>query len=57
MLSGVFSRLNLITREELDVQEKVLLRTREKLTILESKVAKLEEQLGLSVWHRQVGLI
>ena len=48
VLSGVFSRLDLVTREEFDVQEKVLLHTREKLIILGSKVAKLEEQLGLS---------
>ncbi len=48
VLSGVFSRLDLVTREEFDVQEKMLLQTREKLIILGSKVAKLEEQLGLS---------
>ncbi len=48
VLSGVFSRLDLVTREDFDVQEKMLLQTREKLIILGSKVAKLEEQLGLS---------
>ncbi len=48
LLTGAFSRLDLVTREEFDVQEKVLLRTREKLIILESKVAAMEEQLGLS---------
>ncbi len=48
LLTGAFSRLDLVTREEFDVQEKVLLRTREKLIILESKVAAIEEQLGLS---------
>jgi len=48
VLSGAFARLDLVTREEFDVQQEVLLRTREKLTTLESKVAALEEQLGLS---------
>lgn len=48
VLSGAFSRLDLVKREEFDVQQEVLLRTREKLTALESKVAALEEQLGLS---------
>jgi len=45
-LSGVFSRLDLVTRDEFDVQQNVLQRTREKLTQLEAKVAELEQQLG-----------
>ncbi len=48
VLSGAFARLDLVTREEFDVQQEVLIRTREKLTTLESKVATLEGQLGLS---------
>ncbi len=48
LLTAAFSRLDLVTREEFDVQQEVLLRTREKLILLESKVAALEEQLGLS---------
>lgn len=48
LLTAAFSRLDLVTREEFDVQQEVLLRTREKLIILESKVAALEEQSGLS---------
>lgn len=48
VLSGAFSRLDLVKREEFDVQQEVLLRTREKLSALESKVAAFEEQLGLS---------
>lgn len=35
-------KLNLVTREEFDVQQQVLLRTREKLEVLEAKVAELE---------------
>lgn len=48
VLSGVFSRLDLVTRDEFDIQQEVLQRTREKLTQLESKVQELEQQLGLS---------
>jgi BMFP domain-containing protein YqiC len=43
-LQSVFSRLNLITREEFDVQQEVLLRTREKLTALEARVAAMEDK-------------
>ena len=35
-------KLNLVTREEFDIQQQVLLRTREKLEALEAKVAELE---------------
>ncbi len=42
VLQGVFAKLNLVTREEFDVQQAVLLRTREKLEALEAKVAALE---------------
>lgn len=45
LLAGFFSRLDLVTREEYDVQRDVLLRTREKLTQLEAKVAELERRL------------
>ncbi|NNJ93060.1 MAG: accessory factor UbiK family protein [Gammaproteobacteria bacterium] len=36
------SNLNLVTREEFDVQAKVLARTRAKLELLEKQVAELE---------------
>jgi len=42
MLQGVFSRLDLVTREEFDVQSEVLVRTREKLSRLEARIAELE---------------
>jgi BMFP domain-containing protein YqiC len=42
LLTGFFNRLDLVTREEYDVQREVLLRTREKLAQLEAKVAELE---------------
>lgn len=46
MLASLFSRLDLVTREEFDVQQAVLLRTREKLEALERTVATLEAQLA-----------
>lgn len=42
MMESVFTRLNLVTREEFDVQAQVLSRTREKLTELEAKIDELE---------------
>ena len=44
VLASVFSRLDLVTREEFDVQREVLLRTRERLSELEQKVAGLERR-------------
>ena len=41
-VSAALSRLDLVSREEFDVQSAVLARTREKLTALEATVAKLE---------------
>lgn len=46
VLQSVFAKLDLVTREEFDVQQAVLLRTREKLEALEAKVAALEAQHG-----------
>ena len=42
MLSSTFARLDLVTREEYDVQARVLARAREKLAALEARVAELE---------------
>ena len=42
LLSGFFAKLDLVTREEFDVQTQVLQRTREKLKSLEERVARLE---------------
>ena len=42
-LVSLFARLDLVTREEFDVQSEVLARTREKLTQLEAKLAELEK--------------
>ena len=45
MLTSLFARLDLVTREEFDVQRQVLLRTREKLALLETRVSELERML------------
>lgn len=42
MLAGVFDKLQLATREELEIQQQVLARTREKVAALEARIAKLE---------------
>ncbi len=44
-MQGVFDRLNLVSREELEVQEQVLSRTRARLQELEKRIAELEENL------------
>ncbi len=44
MLTTIFSKLDLVTREEFDVQQAVLIRTREKLDLLEARLAELEGQ-------------
>ena len=46
MLASLFARLDLITREEFDVQQEVLKRTREKLAEMEKRVAELEKKNG-----------
>ena len=43
MLAATFARLDLVTREEFDVQSEVLARTREKLAKLEARLAELEK--------------
>jgi len=48
LLSGAFSRLDLVTRDEFDIQQEVLQRTREKLMILEGRVSELEACLKLT---------
>jgi len=42
LLNSAFTRLDLVTREDFDVQVALLARTREKLTALEARVAALE---------------
>jgi hypothetical protein len=44
-MQGVFDRMNLVSREELEVQEQVLQRTRTRLQELEKRIAELEAKL------------
>lgn len=42
LLRGIFTKLELVTREEFDVQSQVLLRTRAQLEVLEKRLNELE---------------
>jgi len=46
LLQAAFARLDLVTREEFDVQRKVLARSREKLDALEQQLLRLEASPG-----------
>ena len=46
-LEAALAKMDLVTREEFDVQSAVLARTREKLQKLEAQVAELERQAGV----------
>ncbi|EEW2497909.1 accessory factor UbiK family protein [Escherichia coli] len=43
-LQAQLTRLDLVSREEFDVQTQVLLRTREKLALLEQRMSELENR-------------
>ena len=45
LIKGAFTKMELVSREEFDVQAEVLKNTREKLVQLEAKLAELEETL------------
>ena len=42
ILQSIFTKMDLVSREEFEVQQQVLLRTREKLSDLERRIAELE---------------
>lgn len=44
LLTSGFAKLDLVTREEFDIQAALLARTREKLAALEARVAALEAE-------------
>ena len=44
MLAATFARLDLVTREEYDVQVRLLARAKEKLAALEARVAQMESR-------------
>ncbi len=43
MLNGMLGKLDVVTREEFDIQAQVLARTRERLQALEARVEALEK--------------
>jgi BMFP domain-containing protein YqiC len=45
ILQGALEKMNLVSREEFEVQKSVLARTREKLEKLEARVAELEQRI------------
>ncbi|MCP9758925.1 accessory factor UbiK family protein [Aquitalea sp. S1-19] len=46
MMAATFSKMDLVTREEFDVQQEVLARTREQLVGLEARLSALESANG-----------
>ena len=46
LIQGTFTKMELVSREEFDVQTEVLRNTREKLAKLEAKLAELEANLS-----------
>ncbi len=46
VIQAQLTKLDIISREEFDIQTQVLLRTRQKLTEMEQKLAELEKQLA-----------
>ena len=49
LIQGAFTKIELVSREEFDVQAEVLRNTREKLVKLEDKLAELETDLNKNV--------
>jgi len=48
VIQGQLSKLDIISREEFDVQTQVLLRTREKLNHMEQKLTEIESKLDIN---------
>lgn len=46
MLGGFMTRLDLVTREDFDIQSALLAKTREQVATLEQRLAELEKRLG-----------
>lgn len=46
VIQGQLNKLDVVSREEFDVQTQVLLRTRQKLNELETKFAEIEKKLN-----------
>ncbi len=52
-IQGQLTKLDVVSREEFDVQTQVLLRTRQKLTELEAKLEEMETKIGQSQDNHQ----
>ena len=48
LLKGAFTKLELVTREEFDIQAEILRKTREQLVELEQQLAEIEARLEQS---------
>ena len=46
LMGAAFTKMDLVTREEFDVQQEVLARTREQLAALETRLTELEATLA-----------
>ncbi len=46
LLGGAFSKMDLVTREEFDIQQQVLIKTRTKLSEVEARLAALEAMVN-----------
>ena len=54
-LQGAMQRLDIVSREEFEVQGTLLARTREKLDAMEERVRALETRLGIGGGTNQAG--
>lgn len=48
MITGALAKMDLVTREEFDVQQQILVKTRLQINQLEEKIAILEKHLQLA---------
>lgn len=46
LMTSAFTKLDLVTREEFEIQQEILVKTREKLAELENRIALLEKTMG-----------
>lgn len=54
LLKGAFTKMELISREEYDVQAEVLRQTRQKLESLENRLAELEAKLSVTQENKKL---
>ncbi len=45
LLQSALQKMDIVTREEFEVQQEVLLRTREQLILLETRISELEQMM------------